>query len=332
MKEASASSSSSPSSSSAPSVRRRGRRLKRSQLPLNALRAFEAAARHLSFKRAAEELAVTPAAVSQQIRSLEEYLGVTLFRRTSRSILLTEAAAAALEHLREGFDSIEEACALLQAEDDGRRLTVSVAPSLAAKWLVPRLGRYAERAPEQVVRVIATHQLTDFRREEVDLAIRYGAGEYPGLHVEELMREEVFPVCAPELLEGEHPIRGPADLRHVTLIHDDSALEDESCPTWAMWLKAAGVGFEEGQPAIHFNQTALAIEAAAAGRGVALAKRVLAEADLRSGRLVRPFRESRPVEFAYYIVCPHAHLERANVRGFIDWLREEAGRSWAWEI
>lgn len=312
--------------------RRAARRLKRGQLPLNALRAFEAAARHLSFKAAADELSVTPAAVSQQIRALEDYLGVQLFHRTSREILLTPRAAEALASLSEGFEALTEACAILQADADDRELVVSVAPSLAAKWLVPRLGRFAERAPEQIVKVVATHELTDFRRENVDVAIRYGSGAYPELYVEELMREEVFPVCAPQLVEGEHAIRTPEDLKRVTLIHDDSSLEDESCPTWAMWLKAAGVEMEEGQPALHFNQTALAIEAAAAGRGVALAKRMLAEADLKAGRLVRPFKASQPVDFAYYIVCPEAHLERPKVRRFLDWLREEAGRSWAWEI
>ncbi len=308
------------------------RRLRRGQLPLNALRAFEAAARHLSFKDAADELAVTPAAVSQQIRALEDYLGVQLFHRTGREIRLTRRAGEALAVLTEGFEALTEACAILQADGDERELVVSVPPSLAAKWLVPRLGRLAERAPDLIVKIVATHELTDFRREEVDVAIRYGAGDYPGLYVEELMREEVFPVCAPQLVEGPDAIRTPEDLRRVTLIHDDSSIEDESCPSWAMWLKAAGVEMEEGQPALHFNQTALAIEAAAAGRGVALAKRVLAEADLKAGRLVRPFRESRPVDFAYYIVCPESHLERPKVRRFLDWLREEAGRSWAWEI
>lgn len=308
------------------------RRLRRAQLPLNALRAFEAAARQLSFKKAAEELSVTPAAVSQQIRSLEDYLGIQLFHRTARALLLTERAQLCLEHLREGFDSIEEACAILQTKDNDRELRISVSPSFGAKWLVPRLERYYERNADVVVKISATHQLTDFAREDVDLAIRYGPGRYAGLFVEELMREEVVPVCSPALLEGESPLRVPADVRNITLIHDDSSLDDESCPTWPMWLKAAGVAVEEGQRALHFNQTNFAIEAAVAGRGIVLAKRTIAESDLRSGRLVRPFKESHPVDFAYYMVCPEEKAGLPKVARFMDWLREEAGRAWAWEI
>jgi len=309
------------------------RRLRRGQLPLNALRAFEAAARHLSFKKAADELAVTPAAVSQQIRSLEEYLGIQLFRRTSRNLVMTERAQQSLDALRDGFDRIEEACAVLQAPVDDNVLRISVSPSFAAKWLVPRLERYYEENAEMVVKISATNELTDFAHEDVDLAIRYGSGNYPGLTVEELMREEVFPVCAPSLVDGsEEAISAPEDLKRVTLIHDDSSLDDESCPTWSMWLKAAGVKVEEGQRALHFNQTALAIEAAVAGRGVVLAKRTLAETDLKAVRLVRPFKQSHPVDFAYYMVCPEDKLSDPKVASFMSWLRAEAGRSWAWEI
>ena len=308
------------------------RRLRRSQLPLNALRAFEAAARHLSFKKAAEELSVTPAAVSQQIRSLEEYMGLPLFRRTSRALVLTDRAQESLEALREGFDRIEDACASLTTPEDDTTLKVSVSPSFAAKWLVPRLERYYELNAEIVVKISATNELTDFASEDIDLAIRYGSGNYPGLYVEELMREEVFPVCSPALLQDNGGVSTPADLSDVTLIHDDSSLDDESCPTWSMWLKAAGVKVGEGQRALHFNQTALAIEAAVAGRGVVLAKRTLAESDLKAERLVRPFRASHPVDFAYYMVCPEASMARHKVASFMSWLREEAGRSWAWEI
>ncbi len=308
------------------------RRLRRAQLPLNALRAFEAAARHLSFKMAAEELAVTPAAVSQQIRILEDYLGIPLFRRTSRSLILTKRAQESLEALRQGFDLIEESCAILQSPEDEGVLRLSVSPSFASKWLISRLQRYYEDNEDIVVKISATNELTDFSREDIDLAIRYGPGGYDGLYVEELMREEVFPVCSPRLLEGDEAIRAPADLARATLIHDDSALEDESDPTWPMWLKAAGVKVGDGQRALHFNQTALAIEAAIAGRGVALAKRALAETDLKQARLVRLFSQVHPVNFAYYMVCPTDKKDLAPVVGFMNWLRKEAGRSWAWEI
>lgn len=308
------------------------RRLRRGQLPLNALRAFEAAARHLSFKKAAEELNVTPAAISQQIRTLEDYLDLQLFRRTARALVLTEKAQECQESLREGFDAIEEACAILAAPAEDNELRLSVSPSFGAKWLVPRLERYYEENAEVTVKIDATNELADFARGDADLAIRYGAGAYSGLYVEELMREEVFPVCSPALLDGDKPVRGPKDLGHVTLIHDDSSLDDESCPTWPMWLKAAGVKTDEGQRALHFNQTSLAIEAAIAGRGIVLAKRALAQNDLNTGRLVRPFKESHPVDFAYYMVCPPDKAELPKVSSFIAWLRTEAGRAWAWEI
>ncbi|MGF1606791.1 MAG: transcriptional regulator GcvA [Rhodothalassiaceae bacterium] len=306
--------------------------MKRAALPLNALRVFDAAARHLSFKKAADELSVTPAAVSQQIRTLEEVLGMPLFRRSARSLILTDQAQAALPALRQGFECIEEAVALMQAGHGNGPLVISVSPSFASKWLVPRLGRFYQEERDAVVRIIATMELSDFQREEVDLAIRYGAGDYPGLYSEILMREEVFPVCAPALVDGDSAIREPGDLSRVPLIHDESSLDDESCPTWAMWLKAAGLGVEEGQPALHFNQTSLAIEAAIAGRGVALAKRTMAAQDLKAGRLVRPFSHAYPVDFAHYLVCPQAKKDQPRVARFMSWLRTEAGHDWAWEI
>ncbi|TCP38209.1 LysR family transcriptional regulator [Rhodothalassium salexigens DSM 2132] len=306
--------------------------MKRAQLPLNALRAFDAAARHMSFKKAADELAVTPAAVSQQIRSLEDLLGVELFRRTSRSLILTDRAQMALASLRQGFEAIEDAVSTLEAARDDGTLHLSVSPSFASKWLVPRLERYYQQNPNAVVKIDASMEVTDFAETEMDLAIRYGAGQYPGLHAEELMREEVFPVCSPALQDGETPVRTPGDLVNVPLIHDDSSLDDESCPSWAMWLKAAGVTVREGQPALHFNQTSLAIEAAIAGRGVVLAKRTLAHADLRAGRLVRPFRHTQSVGFAYFMVCPRAKKDMPKVETFMNWLRVEAGHDWAYEI
>lgn len=298
--------------------------MKRALLPLNALRAFDAAARHLSFKKAAEELSVTPAAVSQQVRSLEDYLGVQLFRRVNRSLHLTPAAENSLAALQEGFMGFEAAVAALQVVQSDMNLKVSVSPSFASKWLVPRLGRFNDARPDIVVRVSASMKIIDFASEDFDLAIRYGAGSYPGLYVEELLRESVAPVCSPALLEGDNPIRDLKDLSRFTLIHDDSSLDDPSCPDWHMWLKAASVGVEDGHSALHFNQSNLAIEAAIAGRGVALAKSTIASADIKSGRLVRPFEEAQQVDFAYYIVCPDDMLETEKVRNFTEWLRAEA--------
>ncbi|MCJ9428484.1 transcriptional regulator GcvA [Kordiimonas marina] len=298
--------------------------MKRSLLPLNALRAFDAAARHMSFKLAADDLSVTPAAISQQIRSLEEFLGVELFRRTNRSLVLTEAAQLSLMPLKEAFEKMEEAVDILTESKTSNVLKVSVSPSFASKWLVPRLASYYERRPDAIVKISATMHITDFKAEDVDIAIRYGLGKYDNLYVEEILRETIFPVCAPTLIDHETPATTPCSILKHTLIHDDSTAEDDSVPTWPMWLKAAGVEMPEGMPALHFNTHALAIEAAVAGRGVALARSAIAEEDLKAGRLVKPFGEAVPINFAHYIVCPQDKLKNERVQDFIDWLREEA--------
>ncbi|GHF17151.1 LysR family transcriptional regulator [Kordiimonas sediminis] len=298
--------------------------MKRSLLPLNALRAFDAAARHMSFKKAADDLSVTPAAISQQIRSLEDILGVELFRRTNRSLILTEAAQLSLAALKEGFEKMEEAVDILTQSKSHNVIKVSVSPSFASKWLVPRLASYYERRPDAIVKISATMSLTDFNVEDIDLAIRYGSGKYPGLEVIEILRETVFPVCSPELLESSKPIKKPADLKAHTLIHDDSFSDDDSAPNWSMWLRAAGVNIEEGLPALHFNTHSLAIEAAVAGRGVALARSAIAEEDLKAGRLVKLFDEVMPVGFAHHIVSPAEKIKSERVLDFIDWLVAEA--------
>jgi len=213
--------------------------------PLNALRAFETAARHLNFSRAADELSVTPGAVSQQIQNLEDYVGASLFRRTPRGLLLTDAAQTALPALREAFDRLAEAAALLTAAVDGRRLTVTAAPSFAAKWLVPRLGRFEAAHPQVDVWLSADMDLVDFGAGEVDVAIRYGAGPYPGLEAIRLMKETVAPVISPELMAA-NPLNQPADLARHVLLHDGSPDADDSCPDWQMWLAARGVRGVDG--------------------------------------------------------------------------------------
>ncbi len=291
--------------------------------PLNALRAFEAAARHMNFSRAADELSVTPGAVSQQIQNLEDYIGAALFRRTPRGLLLTDAAQTALPALREAFDRLAEAASLLTAAVDGRRVTVSAAPSFAAKWLVPRLGRFEASRPEVDVWLTAGMELVDFATGEVDIAIRYGSGHYPGLEVTRLMSETVLPLCAPSLL-AERPIATPADLAGHILLHDGSPDADDSCPDWAMWLAARGVKGVDGARGPRFNQSSLVIEAAMNGRGVALAKRALAQADIDAGRLVSPFDISTAVDFAYYVVHPKAKGRLSQVKAFTAWLKVEA--------
>ncbi|MEO6339248.1 MAG: transcriptional regulator GcvA [Caulobacteraceae bacterium] len=291
--------------------------------PLNALRAFEAAARHMNFSRAADELSVTPGAVSQQIQNLEDYIGAALFKRTSRGLLLTDAAQTALPALREAFDRLGEAASLLTAAVDGRRVTVSAAPSFAAKWLVPRLGRFEAAHPEVDVWLSAGMELVDFASGEIDMAIRYGSGRYPGLETTRLMTETVIPVASPALV-AERPLLLPEDLAHHTLLHDGSPDADESCPDWAMWLTARGIKGVDGNRGPRFNQSSLVIEAAMNGRGVALAKRALAQADLDAGRLVAPMQIATAVDFAYYLVHPKAKGRLSQVKAFAAWVTAEA--------
>ncbi|MBL8552519.1 MAG: transcriptional regulator GcvA [Hyphomonadaceae bacterium] len=289
--------------------------------PLNALRAFEAVARHLSITGAADELGVTPGAVSQSVKALEEYLGRPLMSRTPRGLVLSDAAAAALPALREGFDRLEEGAKRLTGPERGGRLTVSVAPSFAAKWLAPRLGDFNAEFPDIDVQIHASMGLANFEAEGVDLAIRYGAGRWPGMEATLLLREEVTPVCAHRIADE---VGSPADLAKFTLIHDDSSLNDESCPDWAMWLKAAGVTNVDASRGPRFNQSNLALEAAISGRGVVLAKRALAQADLDTGRLVAPFAMTTPIEFAYWIAHPPGRARSRPARRFIEWVLAQA--------
>jgi LysR family glycine cleavage system transcriptional activator len=266
---------------------------------------------------------VTPGAVSQQIQNLEDYVGVALFKRTPKGLLLTDPAQIALPALREAFDRLADAASMLTAAVDGRRLTVSVAPSFAAKWLVPRLGRFETLHPQVDVWVSAGMELVDFNSGEIDLAVRYGSGRYPGLEVIRLMQETVVPVVNPELLERQ-PLVEPHDLAGHVLLHDGSPDADDSCPDWTMWLAARGVKGVDGSRGPRFNQSSLVIEAAIGGRGVALAKRALAQADLDAGRLVSPLQIATAVDFAYYAVYPKAKGRLPQVKAFVGWLSAEA--------
>ncbi len=292
--------------------------------PLNSLRAFEAVARHLSVTKAADELAVTPAAVSHQIKTIEDHLEIELFQRTKGILLLTDAGQAILPGIRDGFESLQAAIEQIDNLGDAGVLTISVAPSFAAKWLLPRLERFQSKYPEIDVRVGASMALTDFHSDGVDLAIRYGAGRYPDLHCERLLEETVFPVCSPKLLKGKQRLDAVSALKDQTLLHDDSPDDDPSCPSWTMWLKAAGASDIDGTRGPRFNQSSLVVEAAALGRGVALAKASLAAADLAEGRLIKPFGTAVPVDFAYWLVCPEPKLALRKVALFADWLKSEA--------
>lgn len=282
--------------------------------PLGALRAFEAAARHLSFTRAGEELHVTQAAVSHQVKALEGWLGLRLFRRRGRQVFLSEAGQAYLADVREAFDQLAAATGRLRQREASGPLTVSTLASLAANWLVPRLGQFRAQHPEIDVRISASDEMVDFGRDDVDMAIRYGTGDWPGLEVLLLMREDVFPVCSPALLDGAVPLDRPADLRHHTLLHDDLQLN------WKAWLDAAGVKGIDPERGPGFNLSALVVDAAVDGQGVALARSALVGHHLKAGRLVRPFDFKLPANYAYYIAYPPASRELPKVRAFTDWL------------
>jgi LysR family transcriptional regulator, glycine cleavage system transcriptional activator len=292
--------------------------------PLSALRAFEAAARLLSFSKAADELHVTPAAVSHQIHSLEQDLGVRLFHRRNRAVEPTPSARVLLPGLSEGFAAIQAAVRQLRAHNETGTLTVTASPSFAAKWLVLRLHRFQEQLPEIDVRISATDEVVDLTKGDFDLAIRYGTGRYPGLTVEPLLRNEVFPACSPRLVEAGPPLRTPDDLRHHALIHDQAVDRDPLAPSWAMWLKAAGVAGVPAASGLTFSAGHLALDAAIAGHGVVLTHSTIAAGDLAAGRLLRLFSLSLPDLFAYYIVTAPGALERPKVSAFRDWLRAEA--------
>ncbi len=290
--------------------------------PLNAIRAFEAAARHLSFTKAAQELFVTQAAISHQIKGLEESLGVQLFRRFNRRLMLTDAGQAYLPPLRTAFDQIAGATDRLHAADETGSLKLSVLPSFAAKWLLPRLSCFRAEHPEIDVLVSATGELADFGRDGVDIAIRYGRGDYPGLTVEHLMDDVVFPVCSPKLLETGPPLREPADLKHHTLLHDPTTAKESK--DWDSWLKIAGVTGVDTSRGPGFTDASLVIQAAVEGQGVALGRSALTAIDLDAGRLVQPFGPSVPSQFRYFVVFPPSGAERPKVAAFRDWLFAEA--------
>ena len=294
--------------------------------PLNPLRTFEVAARHLSFTRAAEELFVTAAAVSHQIKTLEESLGVVLFVRQRKSLELTKAGEAYLPGIQRAFKQMAEATHQLHLRGNPSILRINVPPTFAVKWLIPRLVRFLKAHPAIDVKVSTSAQSVDFDREGFDLAVRYGRGVYPGLRAELCLPVEVFPVCSPALLQGEHRLRVPADLKHHTLLHDDSTYTDVSNPNWAMWLNHAGVEGVDATRGPSFSPSHLVINAAIDGLGVALAKRNWVEKDIEEGRLVRPFDISLPVEFSYFLVYPESRADDQMIATFVDWVRGEVAK------
>jgi LysR family glycine cleavage system transcriptional activator len=297
--------------------------------PLNALKAFEAAARHLSVTKAALELNVSAGAVSHQIRNLEAHLGVQLFHRLNHGLSLTAAGQAALPPMREGFGRLAEAVQQMRSGHRQEALRVAAPPSFAAKWLVGRLSRFAALHPGLDIALSANPDLIDeglegggaFCGPDIDLAIWFGAGQYPGSRVDKLFEVSAVPLCSPRLLTGDG-LRRPEDLRHHTLLHDDTAYAGR--PDWVAWLAAMEVRGVDASRGLRFNHSALALEAAAEGQGVVLSLRLLALSDLAAGRLVMPFEFGLPLRSAYYIVSPEAAADRPDNLAFRRWLIAEA--------
>jgi LysR family transcriptional regulator, glycine cleavage system transcriptional activator len=307
--------------------------------PLNALRVFEAAARHLSFKEAAAELNITQAAVSHQVKSLEDYLGVDLFRRVGRGVQLTEAAKACLPRLREGFDSLAAAVETIRERADEAELVITAPPVFTARWLMPRLADFAKKEPKIDVRVVANSRMVDsgaldspvvigtldLRSDASGVDIHLGQGEYPGHRADRLFGVSMVAVASPQLIEGDPPLRAPADLARHVLLHDDAMEIVAHGTAWQKWLEAAGVADRvDGSRGPHFSSNILSLEAAAQKLGVALALRPLIDADLASGRLVQPFEAELKPRSAYYLVCPEVIAERPAVQAFRNWLLKQA--------
>jgi LysR family glycine cleavage system transcriptional activator len=291
---------------------------------LNALRAFWAAARHGSLVQAASELHVTAAAVSQQVRLLEDSLGVPLFERTKKGLVLTETGSRILPGIDDAFGQLHDTLAMLDGAEDEGSLTISVAPSFATKWLLPRLSRFMTRHPGIEVNVKASADLTDFETDRVDLAIRYGRGGYPGLTAEQFLRDRLFPVCSPSLLGRHEPGDLAKFLQTATLLHDDSSDQHKAFPGWKMWLKAAGIDdLVDWRKGPHFDHSVLAIEAALSGLGVALAAPSLVGADIDAGRLVRLPGKAMEMEFAYYLVYPPSHAASPKLQAMRQWIFDE---------
>ena len=293
--------------------------------PLTSLRAFEAAARLSSFTRAARELHVTPAAISHQIRGLESLLGVELFRRGSRRLVLTDQGQVAAMHLRDGFERLARGVGVLRGNPRPGELTVGATPSFASRWLVPRLPRFARRAPGIGLRVRTQTRPFDLDQDDVDVAIRFGRGGFEGAAADALFGEFVTPVASLGLLRS-HNVRRPADLARVPFIHDDSMRRAGRPPGWAEWFRAAGLRGIETAGGLHFDDGHLALQAAEAGQGIALGRLVYAADNLSKGSLRAPFPQVIELDLHYYLLVPDSRTGEPAIAGFRAWLFAEAAR------
>jgi LysR family glycine cleavage system transcriptional activator len=289
--------------------------------PLNALRAFEATARHLSFTKAAAELFVTPAALSHQIRGLEEMLALKLFHRRARTIELTDAGRLIYPGIQLGFDNLRQAIERLDHAREDRVLVVSATPGLTAKWLAPRLYRFLARHPEIDTRISASTTYVNFAADGIDVGIRLSSGNHPDLYVEKLSDEWLLPLCSPRLLEGRHPLRSPRDLENFTLIQVDLP---GVVPTWTDWFRLAGIEGLDVAHGLTLNVADHALDAASEGAGVVLGYKLVASRDIGLGRLVAPFGPEIPLPGrSYFFVCQKGHEKRAPVKAFREWIFAE---------
>ena len=293
---------------------------------LRSLRAFNAAARHLSFTKAADDMGVTPAAISHQIKELEDQIGVSLFTRTSRSMALTREGEILAAAAAESLDTLSRAVKRIKRLENRKVLKVSASPSIAAKWLVPRLDRFLDQAPGAEVRVDVSTTALDFERDDVDIAIRFGQGRYPGLKSDLLFTDRIFPVCSPRIITKEKPLTQPRDLLRHTLIHLEYEAQGVVWPNWKMWMLAAGITDFDDKRGMHFGQTSLTVQAAIDGHGVALGDSNLVADDIAEGRLVKPFELSlkAPSQFAYHVVSPLDTAQNPLVEAFRQWALSEA--------
>ncbi len=297
--------------------------MSRRMYPLNSLRAFEASARHLSFVKASEELSVTPAAVSHQVKKLEEFLGLPLFRRQPRGLLLAESGQLLLSELSEVFLRLDKAMERVIESDSRGTLTLSVAPTFAMMWLIPRLPKFYALHPDIDVRISTSLGLVDFLRDDFDAAIRLGSGQWFGLETIKLFDESVTPMCSPRLLEGPDALKSPNDLRKHVLLHNHSMDYDPAAPTWRTWLDAAGANDVDASRGTHFSLPDHGLLASIDGSGVVLGWRFLAAKDVAAGRVVEPFDLTLPLGSSFYLVYPEAHSLRPNIAGFRDWIMQE---------
>lgn len=287
---------------------------------LNGLKAFESAARHLSFTQAAHELNVTQTAISHQIRRLEDELGVRLFLRAKDGLTLTSEGRAYLPGVRSAFNELRHSTQMLLGSRESNTLTISTLVSLASKWLLPRLGSFQEAFPGIDVRVTASTELVDFHKAGIDAAIRYGRGDWPGLRADRLMSDEVFPVCSPRLLAGPKALKAPADLRHHRLLQVSGMTDDD----WGIWLNAAGQPqvLAEGSR-LTFDLAMMAVQAAIDGLGVCIGRSTYVDEDLKAGRLVAPFDLKLKSDFGFYLVTPLENADSNKVQAFRTWLMEQ---------